>query len=111
MTYISSHNPKYRNMVVNTSILRAFSASKYASVRLQDGTKGALVGRFFVKDILVDGVVFQRAMDFEEILPFIKSIAISGEIVAKRKHREARLLTTGFGWREYSLRLPEKYRK
>ena len=111
MTYISSNNPKYRNMNVNTSVLRAFSASKHATVRLQDGTKGALVGRYFVKDIVVDGIILQRAMNFEEVLPTIKSIAISGEVVAKRKHREAKLLTTGFGWRDYSLRLPEKYRK
>lgn len=109
MTYTSTHNPKFKHLIVTVSILRAFAASRHATVRLQDGSKGVLRGHYFVTDVLVDEVLLQRCMELEEVLSVIKSVAIKGEVVARRRGDNP-LLTTGLGWRDYYLYLPAKLR-
>ncbi|AYG01169.1 hypothetical protein [Lactococcus allomyrinae] len=111
MTYISAiPNPKYKSVDVNKQFLTAFAATKHATVRLYNGHHGILKSHFFIEDLLLDGEVFQKVTEFEEIFPVIKTIAINGVLVAKRREMGQRLLTTGLAWREYYFYLPEKYR-
>lgn len=108
MTYeISIPNLKYKNLNVNTQILRAFASTKMATVKLFDSSTGILKSHYYVEDVMIDNEVFQQVSEITQVSARIKTVAISGIVVAKRKTLDGKLLTTGLGWREYRRYLPE----
>lgn len=111
MTYYHSvPNKHYKGLNVTLQVVRSISASQQASVKLFNGRRGNLKGSYFVQDIKIEDEVYSIIKPLTEILEQIKTVAIADTVVAKRKTEEARLLTTGFGWRDYAGYLPEKYR-
>lgn len=111
MTYYHSvPNKNYKGINVTLQVARSISASRQASVKLFNGRKGKLKGSYFVQDVILDGEVYSILKPLTEVLEQIKIVAIADSVVAKRKTEEAKLLTTGFGWRDYAGYLPEKYR-
>jgi hypothetical protein len=108
MTYeISIPNLKYKNLNVNTQILRAFASTHMATVKLFDSSAGILKSHYYVEDVMIDNEVFQQVSEITKVSARIKTIAIAGIVVAKRKTLDGKLLTTGLGWREYRRYLPE----